>query len=82
MTPTSMANITVVEPGAFPPPPGRIPDFDNPTDAGSRHVFMIWMIVPYVLTMGFCAVRAYVKALRCELLADDCKWPHAAIHDP
>lgn len=73
-----MSNIT----GAFPPPPGKVPNFDNPTDTGTRKEFIVWMIVPYIFTLGFCAVRTYVKASRCEMLPDDCKLSGGARHAP
>lgn len=38
-----------------------------------RHEFLVWLIVPYVLSLGFCAVRTYVKISRLEFLADDCR---------
>lgn len=66
------SNTTTV--GAFPPPPGKVPNFEHPTDASMREEFLIWLIVTYVLTVGFCAVRAYVKASRWEMLPDDCKF--------
>lgn len=75
LSPPGSTNTTWDGLGAFPPPPGRVPNFEHPTNAGMRQVFIIWMVVPYLFTMGFCAVRAYVKVLRWEMLADDCKLP-------
>ncbi|WYZ34258.1 hypothetical protein EsH8_I_000534 [Colletotrichum jinshuiense] len=46
--------------GAAPPPPGEIPNFDNPRDAG--HMFhMVYMILIQVVVVVFFALRVYVK---------------------
>lgn len=69
-----MANSSASSLGAFPPPPGVVPDFEAPRHEAIRGYFMILMIVCYISTLVFCIVRGYVKASRFEMLADDCKF--------
>ncbi|KAK1991999.1 integral membrane protein [Colletotrichum falcatum] len=57
--------------GAFPPPPGVIPNFENPRDAG-RLLNVVAMSVMMGVTTIFFATRAYVKSFQAtSLLPED-----------
>ncbi|ORY66613.1 uncharacterized protein BCR38DRAFT_512850 [Pseudomassariella vexata] len=46
--------------GAVPPPPGRVPNFENPQDLG-RVPHLIGVITCFALSTLFVAIRCYVK---------------------
>lgn len=68
-----MANNSALPPGAFPPPPGVVPDFEAPQHEAIRNYFVLLPVLCYICMLIFCIIRAYVKASRFEMLADDCK---------
>ncbi|KAK1980761.1 hypothetical protein LZ30DRAFT_658757 [Colletotrichum cereale] len=47
--------------GAFPPPPGRVPNFDHPTDLGRTKLFAGIVVMAVAITMSF-IFRIYSKA--------------------
>ncbi|KZL77962.1 integral membrane protein [Colletotrichum tofieldiae] len=62
--------------GAFPPPPGVIPNFESPRDAGWM-LNVVGMSVMAAITTFFFAIRAYVKfSLASPFLPED--WTCAA----
>jgi len=67
-----MENDTLAKEGAFPPPPGVVPNFDMPSSGPHHDTLLVYLAVLYALTVVLCAARTYVKALRFEMLLDDC----------
>ncbi|KAK2015793.1 integral membrane protein [Colletotrichum eremochloae] len=58
--------------GAFPPPPGVVPNFENPRDAGWM-LNVVGMSVMMGVTTIFFVIRAYVKFFHSSsLLPEDC----------
>ncbi|KAK2062228.1 hypothetical protein LY76DRAFT_669760 [Colletotrichum caudatum] len=46
--------------GAFPPPPGRVPDFDHPTDLSRTRLFAAIVVMAAAITIAF-IFRVYSK---------------------
>lgn len=60
--------------GAFPPPPGVSPDFENPRDAGWL-LNVVGMSVMAAVTTFFFGIRTYVKlSTPSKLLPEDCMY--------
>ncbi|KAK2055741.1 hypothetical protein LY76DRAFT_661452 [Colletotrichum caudatum] len=61
-----MSNATIPV-AAFPPPPGVIPDFENPRDAGWMLNIVAMSVMMGITTFSF-AIRVYVKSFQSSML--------------
>ncbi|OLN96627.1 hypothetical protein CCHL11_00821 [Colletotrichum chlorophyti] len=67
--------------GAFPPPPGVVPDFENPRDAGWRLNIVVMTCMAAATTLFF-GLRTYVKmTIPNQLLPEDCMYPKSTNSD-
>lgn len=59
--------------GAFPPPPGHVPNFEHPTDLSRTSLIAVMAVMAGLTTVSFC-LRTYSKlVLTVEYHLDDCK---------
>lgn len=60
--------------GAFPPPPGRVPNFDQPEDLGRTTLVIALAAMTGIVTIVF-GLRSYAKvALTPQWFMEDCEY--------